>query len=57
MGDMFELEASEAALKLLHLSRVRLHQWAELYSFRLADRELRITQDGETRDPHPGGDP
>jgi hypothetical protein len=56
-GDMLELEAMEAALRLPHLARVRLHQWAELYSFRMAGRELRITPDGETRDPHPGGDP
>jgi hypothetical protein len=56
-GDMLELEALEAALKLSHLARVCLHPRAELCSFRLADRELRITPDGETRDPHPGGDP
>jgi hypothetical protein len=54
---MLELEALEAALKLSHLAHVRLHQWAELCSFHLADRELRITPDGETRDPYPGGDP
>jgi hypothetical protein len=56
-GDMLKLEALEAALKLSHLAHVRLHQWAELCSFRLADRELRITPDGEMRDPHPSSDP
>jgi hypothetical protein len=53
---MLELEALEAALKLLHLARIRLHQWAELCSFRLANRELGISADAETRDPHPGSD-
>jgi hypothetical protein len=54
---MLELEAMEAALKLPHLARVRLHQWAELCSFRMAGRDLGITPDGETRDPHPSSDP
>jgi hypothetical protein len=54
---MLELEAMEAALKLPHFARVRPHQWAELCSFRLVSREVRITPGGETRDPHPGGDP
>jgi hypothetical protein len=47
----------EEALKLPHLARIRLHQWAELCSFRLAGHELRITLDRETRDPRPRGDP
>jgi hypothetical protein len=57
VGDMLELEAMEEALKLPHLARIRLHQWAELCSFRLAGHELRITLDRETRDPHHRGDP
>jgi hypothetical protein len=54
---MLELEAMEAALKLPHLTRVHVHQWAELSPFLMADRELGISPDGEVRDPHPGGDP
>jgi hypothetical protein len=54
---MLELDALEVALKILHLARVRLHQWAEICSFRLAKCELRITLDGETRNSHRGGDP
>jgi hypothetical protein len=54
---MLELEAMEVTLKLPHLACVCLHQWAELYSFCLAGRDLRITLDGEIRDPHLGGDP
>jgi hypothetical protein len=54
---MLELEAMEVALKLPHLTRVCLHQRAELCSFRMVVHELRISPDGETRDPHPGGDP